>query len=148
MRVNIIAAYRLANACLNFLANRGRFARCMDWFMCLHTALEAVTNAATKAAFNVSLGIVFQNHPFGSRSDNRERAIAAFQADLVYRTPEAAPLAYAMTQRNLGIAHEDSGDLRAAVACWREAERYYRLMEMVENADMVLAWIGEVDGGG
>jgi hypothetical protein len=56
-----------------------------------------------------------------------------------------------MTQANLGITYKDSGELRVAVACWRQAERYYRLMEMVEDAEMVLAAIGKVEarlGGG
>ena len=42
-----------------------------------------------------------------------------------------------MTQGNLGNALEDSGDLRGAVACWREAEPYFRAMGYVEDADKV-----------
>jgi hypothetical protein len=51
-----------------------------------------------------------------------------------------------MTQANLGIAYEALGDLPAAVACWRAAETYYRLMGMVAGADRMLAWIADAEG--
>ncbi len=81
------------------------------------------------------------------RAANLQRAVTAYEQALRFRTPEAAPLDYAMTQRNLGIAHEDLGDLPAAVACWREAERYYRQMGAVEDADLMLRWIADAEGG-
>ena len=37
--------------------------------------------------------------------------------------------------------------MSAAVACWREAERYYREMGYVEDADEMLRWIAEAEGG-
>ncbi len=80
------------------------------------------------------------------RAENLQRTIAAYQQALIYRTPEAAPLDYATTQRNLGIAYEETGDLPQAIACWREAEKYYRQMGMVDDADLMLEWIAEAEG--
>jgi hypothetical protein len=51
-----------------------------------------------------------------------------------------------MTQRNMGITHEDLGNLPAALACWREAERYYRQMGHVGDADEMLRRIAEAEG--
>jgi tetratricopeptide (TPR) repeat protein len=85
------------------------------------------------------------------RADNLWRAITAYEAALQHYTPEAAPLAYARTQANLGIALKEKGDLTGAVACWRAAERLFRLMGMTTDADLILAWIAEVEarlGGG
>ncbi len=51
-----------------------------------------------------------------------------------------------MTQHNLGNACEDLGDLPAAIACWRAAEIYFRQMDAVEDADLMLAWIADAEG--
>jgi tetratricopeptide (TPR) repeat protein len=79
------------------------------------------------------------------RAANLGRAIAAYEAALNYYTPEAAPLDYARTQGNLGIALEDSGDLAGALACWRRAEPILREMGYVENADTVAWWIKDAE---
>ncbi|HVO44026.1 MAG TPA: hypothetical protein VMT34_15465, partial [Aggregatilineales bacterium] len=79
------------------------------------------------------------------QAENLRQAIVAHAEALRFRTPETAPLAYAMTQADLGLAHDDSGDLRAAVACWREAEPYYRAMDNVEDADLMLKWIADAE---
>ncbi len=93
-----------------------------------------------------NLGIAYRNlAAVEDRAGNLRRAIAAYEQALIYRTPQTAPLAYAMTQRNLGIAHEDAGDLRAAVACWRAAEKYYRLMDAVADADLMLRHIRRLE---
>jgi hypothetical protein len=46
----------------------------------------------------------------------------------------------------LGVAHVGLGDPAAARACWRETEKYYRLMGMVEDADSMLQWIARAEG--
>ncbi|MEP7288768.1 MAG: hypothetical protein ABI947_23700 [Chloroflexota bacterium] len=74
-----------------------------------------------------------------------QRAIAAYKATLVYRTPHSAPLDYARTQYNLGLVQEDLGDLSAAIICWGEAEKYYRRMGDIDNANMMLRWITAAD---
>ncbi|MBZ0280816.1 MAG: toll/interleukin-1 receptor domain-containing protein [Anaerolineae bacterium] len=76
---------------------------------------------------------------------NLQRAIACYQAALKYRTPILAPLSYANTQLNLGLTYEDLDDLNAAIACWREAEIYYRQMEAFEDADKMLRWIAAAE---
>jgi tetratricopeptide (TPR) repeat protein len=77
---------------------------------------------------------------------NLDRALAAFEEALRYCTPERAPLEYATTQANLGLAHQDRGDAAAAVACWREAERYFRRMGWVDKAEMIVEWIDHAEG--
>ncbi|HOT92163.1 MAG TPA: tetratricopeptide repeat protein, partial [Anaerolineae bacterium] len=68
--------------------------------------------------------------PTGDRGANLARAIACYEEALRYYTPEAAPLAYAMTQNNLGLAYADlpTGDrganLARAIACYEESLRF------------------------
>lgn len=47
----------------------------------------------------------------------------------------------ATTQVNLGLAHEESGNLPAAIACWREAAAYYKQMGYIDHADEMRRWI-------
>ncbi|MDZ4763052.1 MAG: TIR domain-containing protein, partial [Chloroflexota bacterium] len=98
---DVAAAFRLANACINLLANRARWGQLLDWF----TALEdrrAALDDATRAALWNSIGIVYMNHPLGSRAINLRRAVDAYREALRFYTTDAAPLNYAMTQYNLG----------------------------------------------
>ncbi len=89
-----------------------------------------------------NLGIAYRDlAKIEDQAGNLKRAVAVYEAALVYRTAEAAPLAYADTQRNLGIIYEDLGDLKQAIACWQEAEVYYRQMGVVDEADLMLEWI-------
>jgi tetratricopeptide (TPR) repeat protein len=60
------------------------------------------------------------------------RAIAAYEQALRFRTPDAAPLDYATTQNNLGLAylrlaaHEQPAEnLRRAIAAYEQALRFY-----------------------
>src|SRR5690606_27968715 len=78
-----------------------------------------------------SLGVVYRQHPTGTRGDNLRKAMAAYKAALKYYTPQAAPLDYAMTQNNLGIVYahlaeiEDrEGNLRQAIAAFEAALEY------------------------
>lgn len=81
-------------------------------------------------------------------AENLRRAVEAYRAALVYLTPDAAPLDYAETQHGLGLALYDSGDAAGALACWREAERYYRLYGLVELANEMQRGIDAAEGGG
>ncbi len=96
-----------------------------------------------------NLGAAYRNlSEIEDRAGNLRRAVKAYELALLYRTPEAAPLAYAMTQANLGLVRRDEGDMSAAVACLREAERYFRLMGATRDADLMLRWIADAEGGG
>jgi tetratricopeptide (TPR) repeat protein len=81
------------------------------------------------------------------RADNLRRAIAACTEALRYYTPESAPLDYAMTQANMGMVYVELGDLPGAITCWRKAERYFRQMGAVVNADLMLRWIADAGAG-
>jgi len=65
--------------------------------------------------------------PTGDRAANLEQAIACYREALRFRTPEAAPLDYAMIQNNLGTAYADlpTGDraanLEQAIECYSAA---------------------------
>ncbi|MBX3082540.1 MAG: tetratricopeptide repeat protein [Anaerolineae bacterium] len=66
------------------------------------------------------------------RTDNLRRAIHAYQAALIYRTPATAPLDYAMTQNNLATAYSDlseveewTDNLRRAIHAYQAALIYY-----------------------
>jgi tetratricopeptide (TPR) repeat protein len=76
-----------------------------------------------------------------------DRALAAFEEALQIFTPERAPLDYATTQANLGLVQQDLGDKAAAVACWREAERCFRQMGVLDKAAMMLEWIAHSGAG-
>ncbi len=80
-----------------------------------------------------------------NRGANLHHAIEIFQEVLKYRTPQGAPIAYAETQQNLGIAYQALGDFMAAIVRWREAEKYYRLMDYAGEADLILSMIAEAE---
>jgi tetratricopeptide (TPR) repeat protein len=75
------------------------------------------------------------------REANLHRAVTAFEEVLVYWTPEAVPEDYATIQRDLGRAYRVLGEVEKACAAWREAEKYYRLVEMADRVAMVSEWI-------
>ena len=79
------------------------------------------------------------------RAANLGKAVAAYQEAARFFTAEAAPGYYAILQKNLGLVYEDLGDLPAAIACWREAEIYFRRMERVDQADLMLEWIADAE---
>ncbi len=64
------------------------------------------------------------------REQNLKRSIHALEETLRFWTPKTAPIDYADSNKSLGLRYEDLGDLPAAIACWREAETYYRKMDM------------------
>ena len=111
-------------------------------------ALGRQENPAIGLLLDEPLGGKTLEHLGDGRLRDTERAIDAYQQALQYRTPQTAPLDYAMTQANLGIAYEHSENLPAAIACWREAEKYFRQMGYIEDADLMLRWIARAEGGG
>jgi hypothetical protein len=60
----------------------------------------------------VNLGNFLQGLNLGNPMANLEQAITAYEEALCYRTPEAAPLAYAATQNNLGNAYGNLAEHR------------------------------------
>ncbi len=82
-----------------------------------------------------------------SRLDGEDKAArlaqaeAAYQAALTQQDEARAPREFADTMSNLGIVYEDTGDFARALACWRDAERVYRRLGLVERADQVKGMI-------
>ncbi|MBZ0280423.1 MAG: TIR domain-containing protein [Anaerolineae bacterium] len=122
----------LANACGHFLSNRGRFDLRLNWFERVSATLQNHPDKALRANGQNSLGVIYMQHPIGSRRENLHRAIDAYQTALEYYTPTAAPQDYAMTQNNLGTAYgnlaeiEDRAEnLQRAIECFQAALKYY-----------------------
>jgi tetratricopeptide (TPR) repeat protein len=87
-----------------------------------------------------NLAIAYRNlSEVENRADNLHRAIAAYEQALQYRTPQAAPLDWVMTQTNLRLVLWNMDDRAGACAAWAKGERYYRQMGDVEQADAILA---------
>jgi len=116
---------------------------------CYQAALEYRTPSAAPMDYAMTqnnLGTAYRDmSEIEDRATNLRRAIECYQAALQYYTPSAAPMDYAMTQANLGITHEDLGGLNTAIACWREAAIYYRQMDAIDNADLMLRWIANAE---
>jgi len=70
--------------------------------------------------------------PVGERSANLWQAIDCYKQALRFRTPEAAPFDYALTQNNLGSAYTalavgepaPAANLQKAIACYQQALRF------------------------
>ena len=85
----------------------------------------------TFAAQLVNLGNFLQAFPLGVPMANLGRAIAAFSQALRFYLPDTAPLNYAATQNNLGIAYSDlaahrdpEANLGQAIAAYTQALRF------------------------
>lgn len=79
---------------------------------------------------------------------NLTHAVEAFQQSLKFISSRTNAPEYIKTQVVLGIAYRKLGDQQAAVACWQEAERYFRRMQMNDMADRLNRWItGQSDPG-
>ncbi|MEZ4668682.1 MAG: toll/interleukin-1 receptor domain-containing protein [Anaerolineae bacterium] len=122
----------LANACGIFLQNRGRFEQGLTWFERVAEKLSQHPDEQLRANSQNSLANIYQEHPLGDRHDNLKRALLAYEAALVHFTPQAAPLAYAATQNNLGLAYADlaqigerEANLNKAVAAYQAALQHY-----------------------
>jgi len=129
---DVEAAYGLQNACSFFHANRGRFELRIDWLRRIETASERVTDERLKAEINISLGIAYEDRPTGNRRESLRRAVGAFEAALLYWTPETAPRDYARTQNSLGNAYSDLAqiedrevNLRRAITAYEAALVYW-----------------------
>ncbi len=125
----------LANSVGNFLPNRGRFTQILEWDERVVRALADHPDKMLWANAQNSLAIDYWRLPVGNRHDNLKRAITAFEAALVYRTVETAPLDYAMTQNNLGTVYmavakieDQETNLKRAVAAY-EVALVYRTVE-------------------
>ncbi len=122
----------LANACGYFLSNRGRFDQRLKWSERVVEKLAQHANNMLRANAQNSLGVIYLEHPLGNHHDNLKRAVAAYEAALEHYTAAAAPLAYAMTQNNLGTAYralsemeERGANLKRAVAAYEAALEHY-----------------------
>jgi tetratricopeptide (TPR) repeat protein len=88
------------------------------------------------------LGVVYMELRSGDRTANLQQAIACFTEALRFRTPDAAPMDYALTQSNLGAAYaelptgDQTANLQQAIACFTEALRF----RTPDAAPMDYAW--------
>ncbi|MBE9117466.1 CHAT domain-containing protein [Lusitaniella coriacea LEGE 07157] len=76
------------------------------WFEAELDPDDSEKNQALAAILN-SFAVDIQEFPLGSRANNIEIAIAAYEKALQIRTREAFPQDWAMTQNNLGNAYSD-----------------------------------------
>ncbi|MGA9351578.1 MAG: tetratricopeptide repeat protein, partial [Anaerolineae bacterium] len=120
-------AYALAD----YFHRRGMWAECITWTQAGLEVCEREGDAESCASLQNNLGIAYRNLPTGDRAANLQKAIQCYQEALRFRTPEAAPLDYAMIQNNLGATYGDlpTGDraanLEKAIQCYQEALRFY-----------------------
>ncbi len=98
-------AFWLANACSDFLANRGRFELRIDWLERVATNLKGTSNDRLRATIQNNLGLAYNERLTGNHRENQRRAIATYWTALQTRTEEGAPQEYAETQNNLGVAY-------------------------------------------
>lgn len=99
------------------------------------------------AATHNNLGMAF--HALAKVEDkagNYQRAVGAYREALEYYTPTSAPLDYAKTQANLGVTQEELGELPTAIACWKEAARYFQDMGALDQAQLMQEWILNAGG--
>ena len=127
----------LAYALPNYFRLRGRWA---DWIAWSRAGLDACTrlgDEAGAAAMQNNLGLAYAALPTvatGDRAANLQQAIACYREALRFLTPEAAPLAYAATQNNLGNAYlflptgDRAANLAAAIACYTAALQVEHLL--------------------
>lgn len=93
-----------------------------------------------------NLGNTYRDLAFlENQSHNQQQALTAFQEALKYQTPQNVPHGYAITVGNLGLLYLQFGNLSEALACWYEAEKYFRLTDHTKEADEVRRWIAAVE---
>ncbi len=126
-------ALTLLNATYDFLGNRGRVREFAAQAGRVSAALTEHPDRRVWANAQNTLGLAYcalaaLEDPAG----NLKRAVECYQRALAYRTPDAAPLDYAMTQNNLGNAYSDlaaledrAGNLKRAVECYQRALEHY-----------------------
>jgi tetratricopeptide (TPR) repeat protein len=116
-----------AYAVADYQDRRGLWAEKVRWAQEGIAACDRLDDAAGRAAMYNNLGNAYLRLPTGDRGENLGRAIGCYEEALRFRTPEAAPLDYAMTQNNLGNAYADlpTGDrgenLGRAIGCYKRA---------------------------
>ncbi|MBC8172189.1 MAG: TIR domain-containing protein [Anaerolineae bacterium] len=123
------ALWLVTSACGNYLMNRGRFEHLKNWLERVATGVKSkdidssghsVDNRLAAAVQN-SLGNLYGVYPFGDHQTNLKQAVAAYEAVLVYWTPQSAPLGYAMTQNNLGTAYRKLAGVEDKIANLKQA---------------------------
>jgi hypothetical protein len=98
------------------------------------------------AATQNNLGLAYARlAQHNDKAGNMQRAINAHLAALRTYDADTYPLAYAQTQRNLGIAYEDSGRSTEAVQCWEAAAAAYDVADAHAEAATMRDYIANVD---
>jgi tetratricopeptide (TPR) repeat protein len=130
------SALQLANACSEFLANRGLYDQRSTWYERIAAKMpqHPVDHPQNKlqAAVQIGLGIAYLGRLRGDRRTNLQRAVTALGRAARFFTPQRAPLDYASIQNNLGLAYRSLSEvedyvqnLRLAVTAFGHAARYY-----------------------
>ena len=116
-----------AYAQADYQDKRGLWLETQTWARKGLEACERLDDEAGRADMQIILGNAYSDLPTGDREANLQQAIECYREALRFRTPEAAPLDYAMTQNNLGTAYSDlpTGDreanLQQAIECYTAA---------------------------
>lgn len=77
--------------------------------------------------------------------------MVCYQGTVDYWASQAASgeyvdmLTYSDLQHQLGIVYKASGNRGEAIQAWHEAEKYYRQMRDIENANIMLEWISDAE---
>src|SRR5262249_42869286 len=116
----------------DFARNRGRAGQHARQIERVTVLLIADPDEALQSSIQDSLGTIYRNlAALEDRENNLQKAIAAYQAALTYRTPERLPLEYAATQNNLGIAYgslatmrDQTANLHRAIAAYQAGLMY------------------------
>ncbi|MCL4880203.1 MAG: tetratricopeptide repeat protein [Anaerolineae bacterium] len=125
-------AYLLYETCDDYVENRGRFDDMQAWIEAIDAGCRGRVNPAQQAYLDTSLGNMLVRLRKGDRLANLKRAIAYYEAALVYRTPTTTPIDYAETQRSLGTTYWQlsevearAANLKRAIACFEETLTYH-----------------------
>ena len=98
-----------------------------------------------KTQVNLSVAL-FELAAIEDEADNMQRAITASQEALRFVTSETASQEYAKVQLNLGNVYKLKDNDEAAIQCWCEAERCYRRMGAIEDAEKMAKLVAEAGG--
>jgi tetratricopeptide (TPR) repeat protein len=119
-------AYALAE----YFQRRGMWDEWITWTQAGLDACERLDDQRGRVDMQIILGNAYWSLPTGDRAENLKKAIACYREALRFRTPEATPLQYAMTQNNLGNAYlrlptgDRAANLEKAIECHQEALRF------------------------
>lgn len=140
---NLGTAYR------NLASIEDRLANLRQAVACYQLVLEYYTPSAAPLDYALTqenVGLAYWDlAKIGNKEQNLLKAVDAYHEALRFLTSTAAPYNYPKVQRHLGMAYKDLDDLPAAIACWREAAIYYRQMDAIDNANLMLRWIAKAE---